>query len=55
MRGEHGAIEEPARRKRPANRGWRRRAALVVGLAAVGHGATPAVATAEGATLRWVQ
>ena len=48
MRGEHGGIENPARRgKRPGRGGWRRRAALVVGLAALGHGAAPTVATAD--------
>ncbi len=48
MRGEHGANEDPARRgKWPERGGWRCRAALVVGLAALGHGTTPAVATAD--------
>ncbi len=42
-RGEHGAIEDPAwRGKRPGSGGWRRRAALVVGLAVLSHGASPA-------------
>ena len=48
MRGEHGAIEDPARRgKRPGRGGWRCRAALVVGLAVLGPGATPTVAAAD--------
>ena len=48
MRGAHGANEDSARRGgRLCRGGWRRRAALAVGLAALGHGATPAVATAD--------
>ena len=48
MRGEHSAIEGPAQHgQRPGRGGWRRRAALVVGLSALGHGAAPAVATAD--------
>ena len=54
MRRRHGAIEKPARRRVGAHRRrppapgeWRRRAALVVTLAALGHGAAPAVAAAD--------
>ena len=54
MRPGHGAIEKPprrpvgARRRKTPGRGeWRRRAVLVFGLAALGHGTTPAVAAAD--------
>ena len=54
MRRRHGAIEKLARRrvgahrrKPPAPGEWPRRAALVVTLAALGHGAAPAVAAAD--------
>ena len=54
MRRRHGATQKPARRrvgaqrrKPPAPGEWRRRAAFVVTLATLGHGAAPAVAAAD--------